>query len=295
MTREPIPPEPAPYPGSAQPVGPGAPPPRRGRGPWWTGILGVIVGIAAVLLIFWVIDVVAGDDDDLNEEQVDQTLLPGLTAPEDVLAVQTVMTNTDDYLGEEVTVGGTLRAAVSPGLAYFGGAVYETESLLLLTDDPAPATFPAAADARATGTLTRLDIAEAEEALGVDLDEDLLDDFEGDVTLLAESVHYFISGEFGTTSLIDLTEQEVTYTGRVDEQVSERVFLADDILIVVQEGVEFDEAAATEDAIIRAHGIGSVVTEDLDPAVSTMMSEEQIDEYLGLPMLITDAVEFIPD
>jgi len=254
-----------------------------------TGLLGVIVGIAAVLLVFWLIDIVAGDDDD-DLDGSGQVITPPVTASALVLSVGTVMSDPDQYLGQEITVGGTVRGAVSPGLAHFGGAAYDTENLLLLTSNPAPGSFPAAADARATGTLTRLDIAEAEQTLGVDLDEDLLQDSEGEIALLAESMHYFVSGEFGAASLIDLDGQEVTFTGSVGEILSERAFLSEDILIIAEEGVEF---AATEDAVIRAHGTGRVVTEDLDPAVSGALSQEQIEEYRGQAMLIADEVEFI--
>lgn len=287
MAREPIPPAPEPYPGSAQPVGPGAPPPERRRGPWWIGIVGAIIGIVGVLLVFWVIDIVAGDDGEDGE--AGQTL-PSVTAPADVFTVQTVMSNAEEYLGQELTVGGTLSAAVSPGLAYFGGAVYDTENLLLLTGEPAPGTFPTSATARATGTLTRLNITEVEEALGVDLDDELLSDFEGDVALLAESVHYFISGDFGAVNLIDLEGQEVTFAGSVDEVLSERAFRAEDVVVIAEEGLEFD---ASEDAAVRAHGVAGVVTEDLDPGLSNALTEEQIDEYLGHAMLIADSVEFI--
>lgn len=246
--------------------------------------------IAAAMAVF----LAACGDDNANGIPAAVEPPPGiLTIPEAIDQIETLE-------GQEVTVAGQLGRGLEPHVAVLDGALYETQDILLVSTDADIGLFPIRAPVRATGTIVRLDIAEAEERLGIDLDPTGLEKFSGRVSLLADDMLFILSGPGLETLALELRGQQVSLVSEVQEVFSDRLVSIGDgagddrTLILLPVGLE----SVDEDTLLQASGVVRVFTLDLlsrpEFALNDLAARDRLEAYEGAPLIIAGEAELTP-
>ncbi|MEX2373240.1 MAG: hypothetical protein WD800_05505 [Dehalococcoidia bacterium] len=241
-------------------------------------------------------DAAATPTETLEDELDDEGALdaPG------VLSVGDVTDRIDELEGQQVTIGGALSVNLTEHVSSFAGDVYEADDLLLVSDRTAPGTALGAVQARATGTLVTFNRDDIEQRMGIELDEDLVSDYEGRPTLLADSIHFFMSSTNAATQLENLAatpDEEgwtVTVTGTVSEVISDGVFrLNDDVWIAGATG----DTAPLEGALARVTGtVAMYDAEASDQSLQDALGDLSEDERGGIegrPVILAEDVQFV--
>lgn len=212
---------------------------------------------------------------------------------EGVLSVDRAVRNFDQLEGETATVAGELSTTIVPHVAVFEGMLYEVENLLLVSEHQSVGTFPATATARVTGTLIRFNVQEIEERLGIDLDDDLVSDYEDMPTIVVDSIHYFLRDPAIAAVLFDLHEFDLTATTTVAEVYGDGVFtIGEGNALVIAETGDVPE----EGARLRITGRAAVVDADglveaLGEERASRLSEEQLANLDGMPVILAERIE----
>jgi hypothetical protein len=87
--------------------------------------------------------------------------------------------------------------------------------------------------AEASGTVRRFNVAEVEGTLGVDLDDSLFGDFEGDPVLVANSIRFLFEAEDVAANIDQYWGQRIAVAGEVSEVLGPRAFVLNDDLLVM--------------------------------------------------------------
>jgi hypothetical protein len=90
--------------------------------------------------------------------------------------------------------------------------------------------------ARANGTVRRFNLAEVERELGVDLDDALFEDFDGDPVLVAQSVRFMFEADEVAEDFRQFWGRRIAAVGEVTEVLGPRAFVLDDDVVVVTTG-----------------------------------------------------------
>jgi len=146
------------------------------------------------------------------EEEAIEADAPGRTG---------LATEAQSFVGQKVTVSATVSEMVSPAAFRIGGEDFGGESLLVLSAPAADFTEMGfdlneqmvndETVAQVTGTVRRFDIAGFEDEFGVDYDDALYTEFEGENVIVADRVS-------------TLTGQELTVAGEVESVLSTVAF-----------------------------------------------------------------------
>lgn len=155
-----------------------------------------------------------------------------------------------------MTVAGEVARSLAPHVAVLDGALYGREDILLVSDVLAPGAFPTRAPVRVTGVLSRFDLSEAERRAGADLDDAVLDEFEGDLVLYAEDLHFFLSGPSTRNLALDLVGRDATVLSSVDQVYGTRLFSVEGGLLVLAP----EAGVPAEGTVIEATGAIHVLT-----------------------------------
>lgn len=247
----------------------------------WGALGGVALLLLALAVAAWMFD----DD----AEPTAST--PGLSADGSVLAITEVINRRDSLLGQEVEVGGDLGRGLTPHVSLLDGRAYNTDDILLVTEQPSPGAFPIRVPVRATGEVVEFDVARMEQRLGVDLDNDLLDDYNGRVALLASDLHFFVSSPGLGTQLADLAGRRVTIAGEITAVHGERLVALEGATALVQlpQGAS---AEPVEGAAIQATGVARIATTD-GLAGLPGVSGDQADDLGGTPIIEATEVRVV--
>ncbi len=87
--------------------------------------------------------------------------------------------------------------------------------------------------ARVSGTVRRFNLQDVERELGVDLDDGLFGDYDGDPVLVAQSVRFMFEADEIADEFRRFWGQRVAATGEVTDVLGPRAFVLDDEVVVV--------------------------------------------------------------
>lgn len=202
------------------------------------------------------------------------------------LSVREIQQGASTYRGKQVTVAGDLGAAIAPHVAILDGRLYGTEDVILVTRDAAPGAFPVRAPVRGTGVLDEFDRARAEEHARASLG-DAVEQYDGDLALYVEEMHFFLSGLNLRQTAIDLVGRTVTVSTYVTEPFGPRLLgvaggAAANVDMVVT-GTDLERFG--DGARIEATGTVELATESALRSAAADLSDDAIERLRGLPML----------
>lgn len=281
---------------------------------WLIGFL-VIVALIIGGVIAW-----AALTDDEGSEGADV----GVTAND-------IMSDPEEYYGVGVTVSGEVNEVIAPNALTIGGEGFGGgEDLLIVSASNIPVPPGTERDEAAavleddliqtTGTVQELIIVDVEEELGIDLDDELFADFEGEPAIVAQNINLtprLSNLPTGAISIEDITDdedafdgQQVSLTGEASELIGQQAFMlgenrenegfavdfGESILVLTREGIVPEEVV--EGVPVEVSGTVRVFREE-DEAANEAALEEEFgfdieDGILGgwddEPILIADSV-----
>lgn len=229
--------------------------------------------------------------------------------------IDKILDDTDEWLNRTVTVHGKV-AEVWEGTAGFTFegtdgflGLTDGEDLLVLGPEDAMLDAPPGGDAivQVTGTVRIFDPVDFDEdEIGIDPDDEALDDYEGDPILVAESVNLLANTPGGTIeAIIDETDdyigQTVTVAGSVNEVLSERSFtfegtegllgIGSSNLLVIGTTETIPEDSLDDDVMVSVEGIVLRFTpDDLEAnGIGAEPYDELFEEFEGEPVIIANS------
>jgi hypothetical protein len=219
----------------------------------------------------------------------------GLLGP-GVMSVMEALGRAEHLEGRHVTVAGEVGQAIAPHVAVLLGELDRERNLVLVRTDPLVAAFPEQIPARVSGTLRPFETAALERELGIDLDEALLGEFEGETALVVESIEYVFSFRSTSRSLLNLLGERVFVRSSIHEVLGPTAFTIDDgrVMVLSREAPDKDDGPIRRaTAVVRGTAGAFRIDEaeriagvELDPLLDP-------DEWEGKPVIIAESVTII--
>lgn len=251
-------------------------------GPGW-GIWAIVALIVAGLLV-WAIWATVGDDSAAIDE--------GATVSE-------ILENPDEFTGETVAVSGEVDALVGENAFTLGGG----EDGLLVVSSNLPGAVTDDTVLQAVGPVRMFTVADFEDELGIQLDDELFAEFENQPAVAAEEINTNVLPEAGPQNVTiadvvdgagELDGQTVTVEGRVTEVLSPQAFVLEESLLVARgEGGADVEVGTTAQVSGAVMGEFDVAEAEQDLGV-TFDDEDLFTEWVGQPAILAGDVQPSP-
>lgn len=248
------------------------------------GLLGIALIVGIVLLVLlW-------RDDEVT------------TAPENT-TVGAVTQNPQEFMGQQVIVSGEISEILTPLAYVIGGEAFVGGGELLVVGPPPAAGSTALIEEdevypqdiiQVSGEIREFNRAELEEEWGADFPEEVFTGREGEPVLIGETITLTQRVQAAETDLADVSDildnpeefhgEVVSVEGEITDVFSERVFVLEDGLIVIDETGVVAETALLEGG--RVEVTGEVREFDEDALLG-----EDISAYDGNPVLHAELIQ----
>jgi hypothetical protein len=152
-------------------------------------------GLITMLLLLGML-VACGDGQEANTPEQTPTprmVASGTTAAADITqaattSISAITDNPEDYLGETVTVRGTLAEVPAPQVFRMEAPNGGGATLLVVGAAAAIENVTTGEAVQVEGKVDQFDLVEIEERLSTDLEEELFDGMEGETTIIADAI-----------------------------------------------------------------------------------------------------------
>jgi hypothetical protein len=211
--------------------------------------------------------------------------LPGA----DALAIQDVVDNFQQYEGQRITVVGEIARSVGDHVAMFGGLRLGEDSIIIAGDLP-EGVFIQPIRAVVTGTVGTFSRSELEQELGIELEGQLVGDFEDEPTMLVEELTLLPRPQDIERDPGVFFEQAVQTFGRIDEVIAPDLFILDGHVLIVARGLNIDPIVGGQ-----AHALGTVgvVAPEIRGQLGVDIDDDVLDEWQGRPYLLAEQVDIV--
>lgn len=289
---------------------------RADRGTNWAWWIIAALGAAAIVFLIWLL--IGGNEgpeagvttDDLTEDDGQAFVGRQVTVSEsitDIISANAFTIGGGDFLGgENLLVVGAEGAFPVPLAVDPADAEGLGEDEVLEEDDVV----------QVTGTVRMFVIAEVEDEIGLDLDDDLYVDFEGETVLVASEVDMTPEEDEANEPVADATIDEivedpdvyvgddVTVSGSVNQELDEfgfrlggEDFLEGEGLLVVSADTQAisDLTESEEELVAQVQGtvqIFDLVTVEEDLGVD--LDDDVYSEFDGEPVVIASDIQVVP-
>ncbi|MBE9128290.1 MULTISPECIES: hypothetical protein [unclassified Coleofasciculus] len=226
-----------------------------------------------------------------------QTTVP--EAEENVTA-EDVAEETDDLLGQEVTVRSEVVEKVGPAAFTISDEEFLSgESILVLNASGEPSVLPEDTELQVTGKVAKFVVADIERDYDLDLDEELYVEYEDKPALIAQSIALAPEVEEVAENPTAFYNQTIAVKGEVEEIVSPTVFRMDendlfgddDLLVLVANPTraiqEDEEVVAT--GVLRSFVLADI-ERDYDLTWDLDLQKKLEAEYTQKPVLVVNDV-----
>jgi len=226
------------------------------------------------------------------------TLLPACTdqnaggpTAESNVTTEEVADQTNELIGQPVTVRSNVVQKIGPSTftvtdeQFFGG-----ETILVVNATGTPFIFPPAeAEAQITGTVAKFNVAEINEAYGLNLEPNLYTEYEGKPAIVAQSLAVAIEpGEVAEDPTL-YYDRVVAVPGEVAEVISPNAFRFDEGELLVLGVNPLDPISGTEE-VVATGVLRQFVAAEIERDYGLDLSPELEAEYENKPVLIAQSI-----